>query len=74
MTIASLSHLEIAGLPIAMVFGILAFIFLAITATLGYLVLKGKYSIPFRRHMQMAAVTFVFALIHIALVILQLYF
>ncbi len=72
MSISSLGHLEIGGLPIALYFGILTFTCLVITATIGILVLKGK--IPFRWHMRMAVVTFVVVLIHITMVTWQFFF
>ena len=72
--ITSLSHIVIFGLPIALYFGIITFICLIITATMGILVLKGLYNIPFKWHMRMAAITFIFALIHITLVTWQFFF
>jgi len=72
--IPPLGHLEIGGLPIALYFGIITFVCLVITATMGILVLKGLYHIPFKWHVRMAAVTFLFAFIHITLVILQFFF
>ncbi len=63
----------IFGLPIALYFGIATFISLIVTATTGLLVLKG-YNIPFKWHMRMAAITIMFALIHVTLVIWQFFF
>jgi hypothetical protein len=63
----------IFGLPIALYFGIATFISLIVTATTGLLVLKG-YKIPFKWHMRMAAITIMFALIHVTLVIWQFFF
>ena len=63
----------IFGLPIALYFGIATFISLIVTATTGLLVLKG-YKIPFKWHMRMAAMTIMFALIHVTLVIWQFFF
>ena len=63
----------ILGLPAAIWFGIATFICLGVTALLGYLVMKGRYNIPFSWHMQMAALTVFLALIHIGLVILLLF-
>ena len=74
MTIPPLGHIEILGLPIALYFGIITFACLVTTATMGYLVLKGLYHIPFKWHKRMAAVTFGFAFIHISLVIWQFFF
>ncbi len=72
--ISSIGHIEIWGLPIALYLGIITFTSLAITATMGYLVLKGLYHIPFKWHMRMAIVTFIFAFIHITLVTWQFFF
>ncbi len=66
--------MEIGGLPIALYFGIITFVCLVITATMGILVLKGLYHIPFKWHKRMAGVTFLFAFIHITLVIWQFFF
>lgn len=74
MSISSLGHIEIGGLPVALYFGILTFICLVVTAAIGFLVLKGKYNIPFRWHMRMAAVTIIVVLIHITLVIWQFFY
>jgi len=72
--ITSLGHIVIYGLPIALYFGIITFICLIITATMGILVLKGLYHIPFKWHMRMAAITFIFAIIHITLVTWQFFY
>ena len=72
--VASLSHIVIFGLPLALWFGLITFACLLTTATLGILVLKGRYNIPFKWHMRMAAVTIFFAVIHVILVILQYFF
>ena len=72
--ITSLGHIVIFGLPIAIYFGIITFICLIITATMGILVLKGLYNIPFKWHKRMAAVTIIFAMIHITLVTWQFFF
>jgi len=72
--ITSFGHIVILGLPIALWFGIITFISLIVTATMGILVLKGLYNIPFKWHMRMAAVTFIFALTHIILVTWQFFF
>jgi hypothetical protein len=71
--ISSIGHMIIFGLPIALYFGIATFISLLVTATIGLLVLKG-YKIPFKWHMRMAAITIMFALIHVTLVIWQFFF
>jgi hypothetical protein len=72
--ITSLGHIVIFGLPIAIYFGIVTFICLLTTATIGMLVLKGRYKIPFKWHMRMAAVTIFFAVIHITLILWQFFF
>jgi hypothetical protein len=71
--ISSIGHMVIFGLPIALYFGIVTFISLLVTATIGMLVMKG-YKIPFRWHMRVAAITIAFALVHVTLVIWQFYF
>ena len=74
MTITALGHIEIFGLPIALYFGVITLICLVITATMGILVLKGQYHIPFKWHMRMAVVTFIFVIIHVTLVTWQFFF
>jgi len=64
-----LASITVFGLPLAIVFGIITFVCLLVTALLGYLVLKGKYNIPFAWHMRMAAATIIVAIVHIVLVI-----
>lgn len=56
---------------LTLLFGALTFLSLVTTATLGVLVLKGRYNIPFSWHMRMAAATIVFALIHVTLVLVR---
>jgi hypothetical protein len=72
--VTSLFHIVILGLPISAWSGMATFLSLVITATLGILVLKGRYNIPFKWHMRMAAATIVFAVVHVTLVIGQYYF
>ena len=72
--IPPLGHIVIFGLPIALYFGIITFICLITTATIGMLVLKGHYNIPFKWHMRMAIITIMFALIHVTLVTWQFFF
>jgi hypothetical protein len=72
--ITSLGHIVIFGLPIALYFGIFAFISLFTTAIIGMLVLKGLYHIPFTWHMRMAALTLFFAVIHVILILWQYFF
>ncbi len=64
-----LASATVFGLPIAIIFGIISFICLLTTASLGYLVLKGKYNIPFAWHMRMAALTIIIVVVHAVLVI-----
>ncbi|PKG33379.1 hypothetical protein [Methanoregula sp.] len=64
-----LASMTVFGLPLAIVFGIITFVCLLVTALLGYLVLKGKFNIPFAWHMRMALATIIAAIIHIMLVI-----
>jgi hypothetical protein len=71
--ITSIGHIVILGLPIAVYFGIITFICLLTTATIGMLVLKG-YKIPFKWHMRMAMLTISFAVIHVILVIWLFFF
>lgn len=65
----SLASFPVFGLPLPIVFGIITILCLFITALLGYLVLKGKFNIPFAWHMRMAGVTLTFAVVHAVLVI-----
>lgn len=69
-----ISQIMILGLPLAVWFGIATFACLIVTALLGYLIMKGKYTIPFAWHMRMAAVTIVVAVIHAILVMMLFYF
>jgi hypothetical protein len=64
-----LASATVFGLPLAIVFGIIAFICMLTTALLGVLVLKGKYNIPFAWHMRMAALTIIIVIVHAVLVI-----
>lgn len=68
--ITSFTHIVVLGIPLAFWFGIVTFICLFITATLGVLVMKGRYNIPFAWHMRMAALTLCCAVVHVILVIL----
>jgi hypothetical protein len=51
-------------LPMIVIAGIILFLCLISTATLGALILKGKGNIPFSWHMNLARLTIVIALIH----------
>lgn len=68
---ASVAYFMIFGIPLVIWFGISTFIGLVTTATLGILVLKGLYHIPFKWHMRMAAVTILLAVTHVLLVLLR---
>jgi len=73
--ISSIGHIVIFGLPLAIYFGIIAFISLFTTAIIGMLVFKARlYNIPFKWHMRMATVTIFFAIIHVILVIWLFFF
>jgi hypothetical protein len=51
-------------LPMIIVAGIVLFLCLIGTATLGFMILKGKGKIPFSWHVNLARLTIVVALIH----------
>jgi hypothetical protein len=72
--ITDIGHMVIFGLPIALYFGIAAFICLLITVTIGLLLVKTSYPISFAWHPRMVAVTIGFVLIHITLVTWQYFF
>jgi len=67
----SITQIMILDFPLTIIFGILTLLSLVTTASLGVLVFKGRYNIPFKWHMRMAAVTIVLAAIHVFLVILR---
>ncbi|ACL16798.1 hypothetical protein Mpal_1476 [Methanosphaerula palustris E1-9c] len=67
--IASLGYIQIFNRPIAVYFGIATFFALLVTVTIGVLLRKGYRIVPFPWHMRMAAITLIFALIHVTLVI-----
>ena len=52
------------GLPLVAWLGILAFIFLALTAIVGFLNFKGNHTIPFKFHPKLAALTIIIVIIH----------
>jgi hypothetical protein len=58
----------IFGLPVYFYLGILTFIALISTATLGMLYVKGKYGVQFSWHMNLAKITIIIAIIHAILV------
>jgi len=51
-------------LPLIITAGIIVFLCLIGTATLGIMIMKGKTNIPFSWHMNLARLTIVIALIH----------
>jgi hypothetical protein len=51
-------------LPMIIVAGIILFLCLIGTATLGFMIMKGKGNIPFSWHVNLARLTIVIALIH----------
>ncbi len=51
-------------LPLIMITGIILFLCLIGTATLGFMIMKGKGNIPFSWHVNLARLTIVVALIH----------
>jgi hypothetical protein len=59
----------IFGLPVYFYLGILTFIALISTATLGMLYVKGKYGVQFSWHMNLAKITIIIAIIHAILVV-----
>jgi hypothetical protein len=62
------------GLPLYLYFGIVTFIAMITTATLGYLFLKGKFGVKFAWHKYMAITTIILAIIHVTLVISVYFF
>lgn len=52
------------GFPLIFYGGIITFIFLLITASIGYTTVKGIRWIPFKYHRPMAVITIILALIH----------
>jgi len=51
-------------LPMIIIAGIILFLCLIGTATLGFMIMKGKGNIPFSWHVNLARLTIVIALIH----------
>jgi hypothetical protein len=67
------AYYPILGRPVAAYFGMAAFLFFIATAIVGYLNFKGKYIIPFRWHPRLAISAFIFAVIHIFLILSAYY-
>ncbi len=51
-------------LPMILVAGIILFLCLIGTATMGFMIMKGKGNIPFSWHVNLARLTIVIAIIH----------
>jgi hypothetical protein len=66
--ISNPGQIIIFGLPVYFYLGILTFIALISTATLGMLYVKGKYGVQFSWHMNLAKITIIIAIIHAILV------
>lgn len=62
--ISSLAYTFILGKPLIMYLGIITFILLLFTATVGALNYKGIRIIPFKWHPVLAALTIIIAFIH----------
>lgn len=71
--ITGVAYFLIWGKPVIMYSGILAMIFLLITATVGFLLFKGKLNWPIKRHGLFAFLTIILVLIH-AVLGLSVYF
>lgn len=69
----TIAYSLILGKPVIMYMGILTFLLLIFTATVGALNLKGIHAIPFKWHPRLAAATITMAAIH-AILGLSLYF
>jgi hypothetical protein len=58
------AEITIAGLPLAFVLGGITLVALIATATLGMLVTREGYDVPFSWHVNMARLTVLVALLH----------
>ena len=67
-------HIIIYGLPLYFYLGIVTFVALITTATLGMLFLKGKYGVKFSWHVNMARATIILAIVHGIIVIWGFFF
>lgn len=72
--VASPGHIIIFGLPLYFYLGIVTFVAIITTATLGMLVLKGKFGVKFSWHLNMARATIVIAIVHGIFVIWGMFF
>ena len=61
---AQIAYTQILGLPVIMWGGLLTFTSLCTTATLGYLVFKGKLPRGFKWHVRMAVTTLCLGFLH----------
>lgn len=69
----NISYYLIFGKPLMMYLGIITLLSFLITATLGWMIIKGIGKVPFKCHKRMAWASIIIALIHAVLGIL-LYF
>jgi hypothetical protein len=70
---AQIAYYPILGKPLMMYLGLLTLLSLCTTATLGYLVFKGKFPTGFKWHIRMAVTTLCLGFIHGTLGILALF-
>lgn len=62
--IHSLAYTLVFGKPVIMYGGILTFLLLSTTATVGFLIHKGIRPIPFKWHPRLAVTTIIVAVLH----------
>jgi len=62
--IAKIAFVSILGKPLVMYLGILTFLSLLFTASIGYATVKGIRWVPFKYHPAMAATTITLATMH----------
>lgn len=67
------AYYSLLGRPVAVYFGMLAFLFMVATATVGYLNFRGKMIVPFKWHPRLAIATLSLAIIHIFLILSAYY-
>lgn len=72
--IREIALIQIFGLNLFIIFGMLTFASLCITALIGYLNFHGNLIIPFNVHPKLAFLTIVLAIIHIILVMSVFFF
>jgi hypothetical protein len=71
--IYQIAYYSLLGKPVAIYFGMLAFIFMSATALVGYLNFTGRFVIPFKWHPRLAIATLSCAIIHIFLIMSAYY-